>query len=392
MACQQSKVQRHIRLQPLKIPIPQRRFSHIHVDLVGPLLNSNGFTHIFTMIDRTSRWMEAVPLVQTTAAACAKVLLSHWISRFGVPQILTSDRGSQFTSNVWFELCRMLNIRHRQTTAYHPEANGLVERLHRRLKDALKSRAAAANWSEEIHWVLLGLRAQQREDNGLSPAEAVYGSPLVLPGEFLKNDEMSIDNMCKKFTVAIDAPAFSLPRHNIPGDQLPVELPADLVNARLVWVRHDAVRRPLQRPYDGPFAVIARGPRAFTIRVGDRDEIISVARLKPCTDADAAPSTPPRRGRPPKAAATGPMPDAASRGGQPAPRAVTFSDPLAAPPSQRPPEAPPPTGQRNGFLPRGQVLVHPEPAAPSRDPQTRNSPQPRRNPPRQHHLPLRYQS
>ena len=268
----------------------------------------------------------------------------------------------------------MLNIRHRQTTAYHPEANGLVERLHRRLKDALKSRAAAANWPEEIHWVLLGLRAQQREDNGLSPAEAVYGCPLVLPGEFLKNDEISIDNMCKKFTVAIDAPAFSLPRHNIPGDQLPVELPADLVNARLVWVRHDAVRRPLQRPYDGPFAVIARGPRAFTIRVGDRDEIISVARLKPCTDADAAPSTPPRRGRPPKAAATGATPDAASRGGQTAPRAVTFSDPLAAPPSQRPPEAPPPTGQRNGFLPRGQVLVHPEPAAPSRDPQKRNPP------------------
>jgi len=105
MACQQSKVHRHVRLQPLKIPIPQRRFSHIHVDLVGPLLNSNGFTHLFTIIDRTSHWMEAVPLVQTTAAACAKVLLSHWVSRFGVPQILTSDRGPQFTSNVWFELC-----------------------------------------------------------------------------------------------------------------------------------------------------------------------------------------------------------------------------------------------------------------------------------------------
>ena len=55
----------------------------------------------------------------------------------------------------------MLNIAHRQTTAYHPEANGVVKRLHCRLKDALKARAAAANWSEEIHWVLLGLRAQQ---------------------------------------------------------------------------------------------------------------------------------------------------------------------------------------------------------------------------------------
>ena len=93
-----------------KIPIPQRRFSHIHVNIVGPLQQSNGFTHLFTIIDRTSCWMEAVPLVQTTAAACAKVLISHWVSRFGVLQTLTSDRGPQFTSNVWFELCRMLNI------------------------------------------------------------------------------------------------------------------------------------------------------------------------------------------------------------------------------------------------------------------------------------------
>ena len=78
----------------------------------------------------------------------------------------------------------MLNTAHPQTTAYHPEANGVVERLHRHLKDALKARAAAANWSEEIHWVLLGLRAQPREDNGLSSAESVFGCPLVLPNEF----------------------------------------------------------------------------------------------------------------------------------------------------------------------------------------------------------------
>jgi transposase InsO family protein len=112
--------------------------------------------------------------------------LFSWISRFGVPETITSDRGTQFTSNIWSQLCEMLHISHRQTTAYHPEANGAVERLHRHSKDALRARTATATWSEELPFVLLGLRAQPREDTGLSLAEAVFGAPIVLPNEFYK--------------------------------------------------------------------------------------------------------------------------------------------------------------------------------------------------------------
>jgi hypothetical protein len=87
----------------------------------------------------------------------------------------------------------MLHISHKETTAYHPESNGAVERLHRRLKDALHARAAATTWFEELPIVLLGFRAQPREDTGLSPAQAVFGAPIVFPNEFLQNEEMSVD-------------------------------------------------------------------------------------------------------------------------------------------------------------------------------------------------------
>jgi transposase InsO family protein len=126
---------------------------------VSPLQYSNSFNYIFTIIDRTSKWMEAIPLSETSTAACAKASTFTWISRFGVPETITFDRGPQLTSNLWFQLCEMLNISHKQTTAYHPESNDAVERLHRRLKDVLCARAAAATWSKELPFVLLGLVA-----------------------------------------------------------------------------------------------------------------------------------------------------------------------------------------------------------------------------------------
>jgi hypothetical protein len=92
----------------------------------------------------------------------------------------------------------MVHISHKQTTAYHPESNGAVERLHRCLKDTLCTRPTAATWSEELPFVLLGLRAHPREDTGLSPAEAVFGAQIVLPNEFLQNDELSVDTIVKK--------------------------------------------------------------------------------------------------------------------------------------------------------------------------------------------------
>jgi hypothetical protein len=76
----------------------------------------------------------------------------------------------------------MINISHRQTTAYYPESNGAVKRLHRLLKDALRARAAAATWSEELPFVLLGLRAQRAASRApLCPLIWVRCGAVVAP-------------------------------------------------------------------------------------------------------------------------------------------------------------------------------------------------------------------
>ncbi len=125
--CQRGKVHKHVHLQPAEILVPHRRFAHIHVDLVGRLPPSQGHTYLFTINDRTSRWLEAIPLSSITAADCTRALFASWVSLFGVPATITSDRGAQFTSALWVGLCSLLNIRHSPMTAYHPQSNGLVE-------------------------------------------------------------------------------------------------------------------------------------------------------------------------------------------------------------------------------------------------------------------------
>jgi hypothetical protein len=139
----------------------------IHVDIVGPLpVATCGSRYLFTVVDRSSRWLEALPMRYIAAASCAD---AGWISRYGVPAQLTSDRGTQFTSAIWDALCQQLGIQHQPTTAFHPQANGMVERCLRRLKDALRASLAGPDWPLHLPWVLMGLRAapQRTEESPL---------------------------------------------------------------------------------------------------------------------------------------------------------------------------------------------------------------------------------
>jgi transposase InsO family protein len=168
-------------VQPIQVPT--RRFSHIHVDLVGPLpVASDGSSYLLTIIDRATRWLEAVPLRNMETTTCVEALISTWVSRYGVPSNITTDRGRQFTSALWSGLCQRLGVTHITTTAYHPHSNGMVECAQRQIKDALHARLAGVEWPQHLPWVLLGLRAAPKEDAAISSAELVFGAALTLPG------------------------------------------------------------------------------------------------------------------------------------------------------------------------------------------------------------------
>lgn len=193
----------------------------------------------------------------------------------------------------------------------------------------MRARLTTPNWLDELPWVLLGIRTAPKEDLHCSSAELVYGAPLTVPGDFIATPQGRHDSptvlpqlrdLVSKF---VPTPTT---RHGGPR----ISVPHDLQSSEYVFIRRDAHRTPLQRPYEGPFHVLERGPKFFKIDFGGKADTVSVDRLKPAhldLDQPVQVAKPRRRGRPPTR--KGP-PDANGSGGGPVAVSTTLLKPVGS--------------------------------------------------------------
>lgn len=219
-----------------------------------------------------------------TAKTVATALCSQWISRFGCPETISSDQGRQFESELFGELAAILGSSHTRTTAYHPQANGLVERFHRKLKEALKC-GDPATWWFRLPLILLGLRTAIKEDMQCSPADLVYGQALRVPGEFFDaaQNDVNRTDFAKDLHKFFDDIRPTKTQHHAKEK---VFVSKRLTDCTHVFVRFDAVKKPLQRPYDGPYAVLQKHDKFMDVDVKGKSQRISIDRLKPAYVAD----------------------------------------------------------------------------------------------------------
>ena len=117
------------------------------------------------------------------ATTSAKMLVRNWICRFGVLDSIHSDQGRNFESKTFSGICQLLNISKTRASAYHPEGNGQVEKLHKTLRSMLKARVEdnPATWDEHLDVCVMAYRSSVHSSTGHNPFEVMFGREMRMP-------------------------------------------------------------------------------------------------------------------------------------------------------------------------------------------------------------------
>lgn len=276
IACQKAKTFRHDKRPLQHFELPSQRFEHLHIDLVGPLPPSRGnIRHLLTIVDRYSRFPMAIPIKSPKAGPMIHMLCDRWISLFGLPKRITTDNGAIFSSGKFLSFLKAHSIEWKPTTSYHPQANGMVERLHRRLKESLT--ASGRQWLDQLPWTLLSIRNAKGPDIPYSPAEAVFGSAVRQPLTLTQGEEtMPLKDFCEKRVQMVPPPPYQGRWH---VRQKPAR-PTRLAEVSYVLIKR-ASKSPLQFSYAGPFPLIRFDEKTATINYQGQPYTVTRDRVKP---------------------------------------------------------------------------------------------------------------
>ena len=174
---------------PLRpVPAFEEPFSRVIVDCVGPLPKSKGGNeYMLTIMCASTRFPEAVPLRKISAKSIVKALIKFF-TLVGIPKSIQTDQGSNFMSGIFKKVMSELGVAQYQSSAYHPESQGALERFHQTLKTMLRAYCFenGKNWDEGVPLVLFAVREVVQESLGFSPFELVFGHSVRGPLKLMK--------------------------------------------------------------------------------------------------------------------------------------------------------------------------------------------------------------
>ena len=147
---------------------PKAPFQRIEIDIVGPLtITKKGNRYIVTAMDYFTKWPIAKAIKEAIAKTVSKFIYEKIICEHGCPQVLQSDRETHFVNRVIQDLSKKFRIKHRLSTPYHPQTNGLVECFNQTLCEKLARMAEETTmWDEFIDPALMAYRITKHATTG----------------------------------------------------------------------------------------------------------------------------------------------------------------------------------------------------------------------------------
>jgi len=169
------------KLHPIPVGDP---FYQIGIDFVGPLpITERGNHYIIVAMDYLTKWPEVKPVPSATAEQVSNFLYEDIICRHGCPNRILSDQGTHFKNKMIAKLLEKFQVKHKFSTPYHPQTNGLVERFNRTLCEALAklSNEHKDNWDLFISPVLFAYRTLKQSTTQMTPFYLLYGRQARFP-------------------------------------------------------------------------------------------------------------------------------------------------------------------------------------------------------------------
>lgn len=293
--CQKFKAVRNRDIAPAIVPeLPDKPFEKIALDIFGPLQRArSGHEYILSIQDCLTKYLVLCPLQTKSSSEIIQALNDDFVLIHGVPDVFLTDQGQEFNSKLMQDFEQLHGISHIKTTAFHPQSNGSIERMHALLKESIKTMCEGHvdNWKDILKLIAFAYNSSKHSATGYRPDELAFNRKLKKPSSLPHRKLLTYDDLLKKWTQTHDA-ILSEARERL---HLRQEQTAERLNkhknrvdfdhikiGQTVWLHNDSKKHKLDLEWLGPYQVIElyTDRSNVKIKIDNKTKIVHLNRIK----------------------------------------------------------------------------------------------------------------
>lgn len=291
LKCQKYKATNKERTPSIVTTTADTAFEKIFMDLVGPLIPSEGHEYILTTQCELTKFVTATPIKDKSTETVAKAFVNSVILKYGVPNRIASDRGTEFMSELFAELAKLLEIKKLNSTAYHHEAIGALENTHKVLGNFLRIQCSNKifNWSDWVPYYEFAFNNTVHSSTNYTPFYLLYGRNSRMPSSLtdtIPDPLYNLDDFTKlmklKMQITHEEVKQKLIQEKI--DRIKNTntntKPRFYKEGEYIWLKNETAKK-LEEKFLGPYKILEDQHPNVKIQIKNRQDVVHKNRIKP---------------------------------------------------------------------------------------------------------------